>query len=93
LLYITNESNEDVNMIQKYQDFIDILKVALPIYKNDYSKIYIKDIIVRTLRMVEAVIPLDVSVEAQKKSRFNGDWITIPIQLAKTKQEKRNERF
>lgn len=43
--------------------------------------------------MVEAVIPLDVSVEAQKKSRFNGDWITIPIQLAKTKQEKRNERF
>lgn len=80
-------------MIQKYQDFIDKLKVALPIYKNDYSKVHIKDIIVRTLRMVEAVIPLDVSVEAQKKADLMGDWITIPIQLAKTKQEKWNERL
>jgi hypothetical protein len=75
-------------MIKKYQDFIDILKVAIQIYKNDYSKIYIKDIIVRTLRMVEAVIPLDVSVEAQKKADLMG--IGSLYQYNWQKQNKKN---
>lgn len=53
-------------MYGKYQDFIDILKVALPIYKQDMSKGYIKEIIVRTIRMAESVSPLDVSKAAQE---------------------------
>jgi hypothetical protein len=53
-------------MYERYQDFIDILKVSVPIYKNDMSKGYIKEIIVRTLRMVESVSKLDVSKAAQE---------------------------
>jgi hypothetical protein len=51
-------------MIERYKGFIDILMVALPIYKNDTSKGYIKDIIARTLIMIESVSSLDVSENA-----------------------------
>jgi len=53
-------------MYAKYQDFIDILKIAIPIYKQDMSKGYIKEIIVRTIRMAESLSPLDVSKAAQE---------------------------
>jgi hypothetical protein len=59
-------------MIEKYQDFIDILKVSIPIYKNDTKKGYIKEIITRTIRMVESVSPLDVSKKAQEKADMMG---------------------
>jgi hypothetical protein len=59
-------------MNPKYQDFVDILKVLLSIYKKDISKGYIKEIIVRTLRMVESVSPLDVSKAAQDKANQMG---------------------
>jgi hypothetical protein len=52
-------------MDSKFQDFVDILKVLLPIYKNGRKR-YIKDIIVRTLRMVESILPMDVSKGAQE---------------------------
>lgn len=59
-------------MDTKYKDFTDILMVLLPIYKNDRSKNYIKDIIVRTLRMVESILPIDVSQGAQEKADLMG---------------------
>lgn len=52
----------------EYQDFIDIITVTLSIYKKDSSKGYIKDILTRTLRMVESVSPLDISEKAQQKA-------------------------
>jgi hypothetical protein len=55
-------------MNPKYQDFVDIIKVLINIYKKDTTKGYIKEIIVRTIRMVESVSPLDVSKAAQDKA-------------------------
>lgn len=59
-------------MNNKYKDFIDIIKVVLPIYKKDYSKGYMKEILVRTLRMVESVSPMDVSKAAQDEANKMG---------------------
>lgn len=75
-------------MDSKFQDFVDILKVLLPIYKNDQSKGYIKEIIIRTLRMVESVLPMDVSRKAQEVADSMG--IGSLYQYGWLKQNKKN---
>jgi hypothetical protein len=55
-------------MIEQYQDFIDILKVIIPQYKNDPDKKHIKSIFVHTIRKVELLLPKDVSIKAQKEA-------------------------
>lgn len=75
-------------MDSKFQDFVDILKVLLPIYKNDQSKGYIKEIIVRTLRMVESILPMDVSKNAQEVADSMG--IGPLYQYGWLKQNKKN---
>jgi hypothetical protein len=75
-------------MDSKFQDFVDILKVLLPIYKNDQSKGYIKEIIVRTLRMVESILPMDVSKNAQIVADSMG--IGSLYQYGWLKQNKKN---
>lgn len=75
-------------MDRNFQDFVDILKVLLPIYKNDQSKGYIKEIIVRTLRMVESILPMDVSEKAQEMADSMG--IGSLYQYGWLKQNKKN---
>ena len=75
-------------MDHNFQDFVDILKVLLPIYKNDQNKGYIKEIIVRTLRMVESILPMDVSKKAQEIADSMG--IGSLYQYGWLKQNKKN---
>ena len=51
-----------------YNDFIEIIKVVLKVYQKDTSKGYIKEILTRTIRMIESVSPMDVSMAAQAKA-------------------------
>ncbi len=64
----TSLTERSLMIKQEYQEFIDIIKVTLNIYKMNQSKRYIKDILVRTLRMIESISPLDVSNKAQEKA-------------------------
>jgi len=41
-----------------YTDFIEIIKVVLKVYQKDTSKGYIKEILTRTIRMIESVSPI-----------------------------------
>jgi hypothetical protein len=52
-------------MERKYQEFVDILKVILPIYKNNQKKVHLKKILVITIRMLEYISPRTSSKKAQ----------------------------
>jgi hypothetical protein len=54
--------------MEKYLNFIRIIKVLIPLYKKNKSSTYIKKILVTTIRMLEYVSPVHVSKLAQKKA-------------------------
>jgi hypothetical protein len=55
-----------------YKDFIEILKVIIPIYKNNKKSVHIKKILVFTVRMLEYVSTVKVSEAAQKEANRLG---------------------
>jgi hypothetical protein len=50
---------------KEYQDFIEIIKVILPLYKNNPKEVYLKKILVVTIRMLEYISPITASKKAQ----------------------------
>ncbi|MCD4827464.1 MAG: hypothetical protein K8Q99_06795 [Acholeplasmataceae bacterium] len=58
--------------IKKYEDFIKILKVILPIYKKNKSNKAMKAILSLTVRRLEHVSEKCVSVAAQQKAKDLG---------------------
>jgi hypothetical protein len=56
----------------EYKNFIEILKVVVPIYKENLDKKYYKVILSMTIRMVENLSNIQYSVEADKKAKRMG---------------------
>lgn len=54
--------------LKKYRDFIDILKVLIPLYKTNKNSLYLKKILVITVRTLEYVSGIKASKEAQKEA-------------------------
>ena len=54
-----------LNIEKKYQDYIEIIKVILPLHKNNPKKVYIKKIFVVIIRMLEYISPITASKKAQ----------------------------
>jgi hypothetical protein len=55
-----------------YKNFIEILKVIIPIYKNNKKSVHIKKILVFTVRMIEYVSAIKVSEAAQNEANRLG---------------------
>ena len=55
--------------LDEYKNFIEILKVVVPIYKENLDKKYYKVILSMTIRMVENLSNIQYSVEADKKPK------------------------
>jgi hypothetical protein len=57
-----------MNNYKEYEDFIEILKVLVPIFKKNKKSIHIKKILVKTIRMIEYVSNINVSKAAQDEA-------------------------
>jgi hypothetical protein len=58
--------------MEKYKDFIEIIKVLVDLYKENKSSKHLKKILVKTIRMLEYVSPVQVSKLAQKQAKKMG---------------------